>query len=183
MARQSREKLKSFFKRGYMPTEDHFNDLIDSMVNWVDDGLNPGPQPPVPPLPPLPPIPPVPPPPDPAEIRLEVPADGKWHSLTEYSDSCRCYSLVAGCASKKRDRFALIHAIAMHCLGCAPRIDYTRSWFFFFPSKLKLRWYAKGDACTLQIRTWCNYGVKSRICVKIRELWGEKDMEWTLKKQ
>lgn len=178
MARRSRENLKSFFKRGCMPTEDHFNDLVDSMVNWVDDDPNPNPEP----HPPAPPLPPVPPTPGSEEIRMEIPADGKWHSLTEYSDSCRCYSLVAGCASKKRDRFALMYAVAMHCLGCTPRIDYTRSWFFFFPSKLRVRWDAKGDACALQIRTCRNYGKGGLICVKIRELWGENDMNWVLQK-
>ena len=32
MAILTREELKNFFKKGSMPTEQHFNDLIDSMV-------------------------------------------------------------------------------------------------------------------------------------------------------
>lgn len=180
MAKKGRDILKSYFKRGNMPKEDHFIDLIDSMVNKVDD-LPPQPQPPLPPVPPVPPLPPSPPPP--AEIRLQVPADGKWHSLTDWSDSCRCYSLMAGCASRKNDRFALIHAVAMHCLGCTRRIEYTRSWFFFFPSRLRLRWHPKGDSWALQIRTCRNYGKESVIGVKLTELWGENDMDWILQKK
>lgn len=183
MAKRNRETLKSYFRRGCMPKEDHFSDLIDSMLNLVDD---PHPIPPVPPVPPLPPLPPGPEPPKPKPSKvvwIEVPADGKWHSLTDWSDSCRCYSLVAGCGSTKADRFALIHAVAMHCLGYTRKIKYIRSWYLFFPSKLKLRWYSKGNAWSLQIRTRHNYGEGIPVCVKLTELWGDEDMDWMLQKK
>ncbi len=36
---QSRTVLKSYFRRGSLPTEQNFGDLIDSMVNQLDDGF------------------------------------------------------------------------------------------------------------------------------------------------
>jgi hypothetical protein len=40
MARRNRLTLKKFFARGKMPTEEHFTDLVDSMVNIVDEGFD-----------------------------------------------------------------------------------------------------------------------------------------------
>jgi hypothetical protein len=37
---QNRSTLKGFFRKGQMPSEGHFNDLIDSMINKVDDGMS-----------------------------------------------------------------------------------------------------------------------------------------------
>lgn len=47
MAKRDRNTLKSYFKCGNMPQEEHFSDLIDSVLNLVDD------QQPVVPTPPL----------------------------------------------------------------------------------------------------------------------------------
>jgi len=40
MSVQNRSTLKSFFRKGQMPSEAHFNDLIESMINKVDDGMS-----------------------------------------------------------------------------------------------------------------------------------------------
>ena len=39
MPLQNRNTLKSFFRKGQLPQETHFKDLVDSMVNKVDDGM------------------------------------------------------------------------------------------------------------------------------------------------
>ena len=39
MERKDRQTLKSYFKKGTVPTEDHFASLIDSVPNIVDDKL------------------------------------------------------------------------------------------------------------------------------------------------
>src|SRR6478609_9135435 len=39
MSLQNRNSLKSFFKKGQLPSEGNFFDLIDSMINKVDDGM------------------------------------------------------------------------------------------------------------------------------------------------
>ena len=40
MAKTNRETLKGYFSSGKKPTERHFQDLVDSMLNIVDDGMN-----------------------------------------------------------------------------------------------------------------------------------------------
>ena len=40
MALQNRETLKNYFKKGKLPTEQNFYDLIDSIINRVDDGMS-----------------------------------------------------------------------------------------------------------------------------------------------
>ena len=40
MARRNRITLQKYFARGKMPTEDHFTDLIDSMLNIIDEGFD-----------------------------------------------------------------------------------------------------------------------------------------------
>jgi len=40
MPRQDRKTLKSIFRKGEMPTETAFADLIDSMLNIIDEGMN-----------------------------------------------------------------------------------------------------------------------------------------------
>jgi hypothetical protein len=40
MSLQNRETLKSYFKKGQLPSEGNFNDLIDSLINKIDDGMS-----------------------------------------------------------------------------------------------------------------------------------------------
>jgi hypothetical protein len=44
MARQERNTLKLFFRKGALPSADHFADLIESTVNQVDDGFDKTPE-------------------------------------------------------------------------------------------------------------------------------------------
>jgi len=37
---QNRKSLKAYFKKGQLPSEGHFHDLIDSSINKVDDGMS-----------------------------------------------------------------------------------------------------------------------------------------------
>lgn len=39
MAKRNRETLKNFFKKGSLPKEEHFSDLIDSSLNIIDEGF------------------------------------------------------------------------------------------------------------------------------------------------
>lgn len=40
MTQVNRETLKGYFGRGKMPTDEHFGDLVDSMLNIMDDGFD-----------------------------------------------------------------------------------------------------------------------------------------------
>ena len=44
MAKKNRSTLKRYFRKGALPSEDHFSDLIDSALNIVDEGLERTPQ-------------------------------------------------------------------------------------------------------------------------------------------
>ncbi len=40
MSLQNRETLRNYFRKGNLPTEQNFYDLIDSIINRVDDGMS-----------------------------------------------------------------------------------------------------------------------------------------------
>jgi hypothetical protein len=40
MAEQTRETLRQYFRAGQLPTEAHFDDLVDSMLNMKDEGFS-----------------------------------------------------------------------------------------------------------------------------------------------
>lgn len=44
MARRNRTTLRKYFARGKMPTEEHFSDLIDSMLNILEEGFDKSPE-------------------------------------------------------------------------------------------------------------------------------------------
>ena len=44
MARQDRNTLRRYFQKGALPSQDHFNDLIDSMLNMRDEGFSKSPE-------------------------------------------------------------------------------------------------------------------------------------------
>lgn len=44
MTKRNRDTLKTFFKKGSLPSEDQFHDLIDSALNTIDEGFNKAPE-------------------------------------------------------------------------------------------------------------------------------------------
>ncbi|MCP4983818.1 MAG: hypothetical protein GY935_25360 [Gammaproteobacteria bacterium] len=44
MAKKNRSTLKRYFRKGALPTEDQFNDLIDSTLNTIDEGFDKSPE-------------------------------------------------------------------------------------------------------------------------------------------
>ncbi len=40
MARKKRDTLKKYFEKGRLPSQEHFSDLIDSMLNVIDEGFD-----------------------------------------------------------------------------------------------------------------------------------------------
>jgi hypothetical protein len=44
MAKKNRSTLKHFFRRGALPSENQFGDLIDSMLNMIDEGFDKSPE-------------------------------------------------------------------------------------------------------------------------------------------
>lgn len=228
MAKANRKTLKGYFSNGRMPTGKHFEDLVDSMLNIVDDGLNKtenglqlspkegltsvmeffghildenplwrlevdrgrerlyfrkGDHD------------------DAATLTLcsdgrveiggditvtghvearrftgtyaggEVPADGKWHDITEDVSGLCLLRVVAGCGRTGYGKHALIKADVMHCFGRRRRIGFMSSWYGMIFNRLTLRWVRNGQAARLQVRTRCNYGGDTMIRFEITELW------------
>ena len=44
MAKKNRSTLKRYFRKGALPSEDHFGDLIDSALNTIDEGFDKTPE-------------------------------------------------------------------------------------------------------------------------------------------
>ena len=44
MAKKNRSTLKRYFREGALPSEDHFDDLIDSTLNTIDEGFDKNPE-------------------------------------------------------------------------------------------------------------------------------------------
>jgi len=44
MAKKNRSTLKRYFQKGALPSEDHFEDLIDSTLNTIDEGFDKSPE-------------------------------------------------------------------------------------------------------------------------------------------
>jgi hypothetical protein len=44
MAKKNRSTLKRYFREGALPSEDHFDDLIDSTLNTIDEGFDKSPE-------------------------------------------------------------------------------------------------------------------------------------------
>ena len=198
MAKTNRETLKGYFGSGRIPTGRHFEDLVDSMLNIVDDGMSKsagnGLQ-----LSPLEEKGPV------LEffgnildesplwrvVELtgtvkaagfvgnynsgEVPANGEWYDITGEPEGelpgCRAYRVIAGCGKKGKGKYALLEATALHCYGSHRRIRSMQSWFGIHFNRLRLRWYKHGETWRLQIRTRCDYGEEARIRFQVSELW------------
>lgn len=249
MAKRNRETLKNYFRHGKRPTEEQFEDLIDSSLNTLDDGLSGAPHIGIG-LTPLSDdgvilsaykkageiqavwkvavdtkngdlhikrckdiyhteddkeedvfilkheceggdaVP---------EIHFNgnitskgrkggyqtgiVPADGAWHCLLEddgrLQEGCWAFEIMAGCGKKGSGKYALLHAVVMHCYGSKPTINVTRSHFGDFRNKLVLRWVKMKDrfTCQLQIRTRVNYGDNINIEYQITNLWDNPTMK------
>lgn len=263
MAKRNRETLKNFFKKGALPSEEQFADLIDSTLNMTDEGLSKSPQngleitsqgnhetlatffqgndperptwsltygsnnesllftrrtevkDAAPPLTitssldqegaltgrvgvntdtplydldvqgvvraagrigvnPLP--------------SPTVPADGKWHDITDQLYGCHAFEIMAGVGKKKSGKYALMHAIAVNAFNprgfffnlfnLKKRIHCTQSYYYSRGDKLKLRWCrGTGDRLyTLQLRTNTDYGKGIVIQYSITRLWFDQDM-------
>ncbi|MCF7483156.1 hypothetical protein L3V31_15695 [Vibrio sp. J1-1] len=119
-----------------------------------------------------------------------IPADGKWHDITETLEGCQMLEVVAGIGIRHTGRYAMLHAIAINT--CAPnhwwwqwrRKNPIKAQHAFFRSpadKLKLRWLHETEKGTkrpyrLQIRTNTSYGDNRYIRYHITKLWDDDYM-------
>lgn len=107
----------------------------------------------------------------------EVPADGRWHSITGELEGCWALEIVAGCGRKNTGKHGLVVATAVHCFGARARIRKISSYFGVHGHRIRLRWAKRNYACVLQVRTSFDYGEEIVIRYHIARLWDEPFME------
>lgn len=119
--------------------------------------------------------------------RLSVPADGKWHNITETLKGCNAFEITAGVGKPGTGKYALMHAYAMMAFNGSSEIDYRQAHFGSKCNRLQLQWIADPEgvrhAHILQMRVGCAYdsGAQAKISTWVSyyltNLWFDPLME------
>ena len=174
--KKNREELKSYFRKGAVPTEEHFALLIDSVPNIIDDELDKKleeeavePETSA----------------EPEESNgpeiLTIPADGEWHSLPVEGAArqgiagCRIYQIYASYYDKRNYEYAMCEAKASHRSGKDKEITSPQSHWWGWSGEIKIRWYHKDGQLYLQMRSKGNKKGVDGIKYRITELWNFTD--------
>lgn len=93
--------------------------------------------------------------------RLSVPADGKWHSITDTLTGCNAFEITAGVGKPGSGKYALMHAYAIMAFNGKSQIDDRQAYFGSKCNRLQLQWMPDPDgarhAYVLQMRVGCSY--------------------------
>jgi hypothetical protein len=93
--------------------------------------------------------------------RLSVPADGKWHDITDTLKGCNAFEITAGVGKSGTGKYALMHAFAMMAFNGKSEIDYRQAHFGSKCNRLQLQWVPDPEggkhAYILQMRVGCPY--------------------------
>ncbi|WP_020589082.1 hypothetical protein [Desulfobacter curvatus] len=124
-------------------------------------------------------------------------ADGKWHDLIKEISGCQCFEVMAGAKNSGKDKYALVHAIAMNAenpesifnryfkrsnlfidfFRSKKKIRTTHAYYNQKCDKLRLRWVTpdpdQPHLYSLQIKTNCCYGDDTKIRYHITRLWDD----------
>lgn len=174
--KKNREELKSYFRKGAVPTEEHFALLIDSVPNIIDDELDKKleeeavePETSA----------------EPEESNgpeiLTILADGEWHSLPVEGAArqgiagCRIYQIYASYYDKRNYEYAMCEAKASHRSGKDREITSPQSHWWGWSGEIKIRWYHKDGQLYLQMRSKGNKKGVDGIKYRITELWNFTD--------
>ncbi|CDB38224.1 hypothetical protein J8873_23290 [Phocaeicola dorei] len=177
--RYSRQTLKSYFRSGNVPKEEHFAALIDSMYNFVDDDkpeeVMPVPEPVIE---------------EPEEEKREpvsaqdtsvtdgtVNADGIWHDLPvsdrwkDRVSGCCMFHIIAGYRTN-HGTYRLSEATVSLCEGRRPKLSSPqKSGWGFWKSPVRFRWTRYGSRLFLQIKGKRKKYGESILHYRIQELW------------
>jgi len=112
----------------------------------------------------------------------EVPADGKWHAISEPVTGVNMFEVTATYSTASGKHNTLI-AWANCCSGKRRSIKRVRArTFFFWTNKLRIRWVRVKDKnghktkCVLQIKTRYSCGKDSSIQYSKTQLWSGGEM-------
>ncbi|MFV0311289.1 MAG: hypothetical protein ACK5KN_06530 [Dysgonomonas sp.] len=106
-----------------------------------------------------------------------VPADGKWHDITEELEGVCALEVVAASGRKHTGKHAILVAMATHCFGDKPKIRKIRSHYGVFGNKLNIRWVRNELKSKLQVKSIFYYGDDIQIYYQISSLWDNPLME------
>lgn len=120
--------------------------------------------------------------------KSKVPADGRWHDITERLTGCHAFEIMAGAGGEPgRGRYALMHAIALNAYN--PRnpllnwvfgrrsIRRQNAMFGSFADRMRLRWVGTSRDYRLQLRTNSHFGSGIVIRYYITRLWFDTAMQ------
>ncbi len=115
-----------------------------------------------------------------------VPADGKWHNVSEELDGVQAFEVMAGVGLKHSGRYALVHAVALNTFNPSgfwfnifnrkKRIKCHQAYYRSIGDKLRLRWHGDDRRYFLQLRSNSDYGHDVRIQFYLSKLWFDPDM-------
>lgn len=114
--------------------------------------------------------------------RGKVPADGHWHDILDQEtvdmEGCWMFEVTAGCAQRDKGRYAILHAVAMHCFGNRRKIRKSRSNFGIFGNRICIRWLREKGTfkCRLQLKTMFRYDGNREINYQVANLWDNPTM-------
>lgn len=100
-----------------------------------------------------------------------VPADGKWHEITEELEGCHALEIMAGVGERGSGKYALIHAFAVKAFGARGKITYHQAHYGSRCNCIKLGWKGKARTYRLQLRTRCKYKEGIHVKYYITRLW------------
>ncbi|MEM8572384.1 MAG: hypothetical protein AAGG56_15965 [Pseudomonadota bacterium] len=120
--------------------------------------------------------------------QAKVPADGRWHDITEHLTGCHAFEIMAGAGGEPgRGRYALMHAVALNAYN--PRnpilnwvfgrrsIRRQNAMFGSFADRLRLRWKGTSRDYRLQIRSNSHFGAGIVVRYYITRLWFDTAMQ------
>jgi len=110
-------------------------------------------------------------------IQGHVPADGKWHDITEDLEGVCALEVVAASGRRHTGKHAILVAMATHCFGDKARIKKIRSHYGIFGNRLNLRWVRNDLKSRLQVKSIFYYGDDIQIHYQISRLWDNPLME------
>lgn len=117
-----------------------------------------------------------------------VPADGRWHAITEPLGGCNALEVVAGVGGAPgRGRYSLMHAVALNAYN--PRnpllnwlfrrrsIRRQTAMFGSYADRLRLRWQGSNRDYRLELRSQSNFGAGVAIRYYVTRLWFDAGMQ------
>lgn len=112
-------------------------------------------------------------------VEASIPADGKWHDVTEDLEGICALEIVSVYGKKNTGKHGVLIAQATHCFGSRARIRRVRSHYGSFGNRIKIRWVRSKNnlGCRLQLRTRFFLGDDIFIRSNISRLWDDPMME------